>query len=984
MTAASRAALAALLVWAPLASGAYRGWPLAAAFLLVGVVAVAWLVAAFADRQLQWRRTPLDRPLALVLVLVVIQIVLGNRALVAWALGPARVVTEVTADFPAPFLTIGSVTPRQTLTSALVFVGYAVVYLLVVQTVRTRRQLGLFVRLLLTVGGVMAFLGLLDYLTGETWLLAWRDHPFTGRLSGTFVNPDHFAAWLTMLIMLGLGWLVARTSSRRRAPSLLTRLTVRELREQAVRRYLPMIGVIVMGVALVFTLSRGALVGLVAGMLSLIGLLSASGRARRSLVVTAALLIAVVAYGGWIGFGPVVARLAQTPAGSLDRLTQYTASLPLLREFPILGVGLGAYRDIYFRHQPLAHHPDRVFFPYAHNDLLQLVLELGVVGAVLCGFVAWRLVSDLVGSHLLGRGACPVDGGEGAEAMRSDRFSIGIAVGALAGTAGLMAHSALDFSARIPAVGFLSAALLGLATVALHTRMQPDHAQLLSGVRTLSLARSGIAAAVGAVAIVVLAGWAWLWVHGMRVRAAEHALPASSAAERLTRAEAALALDGDNALARRQRARVRQEAAVAAWRSPPEPGVDRERAARDLLALARADLRAAIAVMPTYPYLHLDLGWVEATDALVQGHSGPEGLARALTHGARAVALGADSPVFYAAMARLAYSVPELGVKAAREAVRRAPELIVEMVDLYRPMGFTEVEWLTVVPERAEDRLELAMVMEARGQRPESLAAYRAALAVATPQDVSVYRWALAEALGRLGAEGDAVTILREAAVADPGNTELERALGAALARRKDPEALDHLRLAVSAMDRLGDAEEHRPFPVAEARLAKLIQRLAPDLDRSPRYRRALASYLTERGLWDQALPEWRSLVREDPLSAEARFGLGRAREGAGVVDEALEDYRAAVALDPSVTRYRHRLAERLWQGEQYFQAINEWQAIKSLTPDDLEARLALARALEKVGQPVEAYREYRDVLGRAPGQPEAARAVARLEGRRR
>src|SRR4030095_13500363 len=100
----------------------------------------------------------------------------------------------------------------------------------------------------------------------------------------------------------------------------------------------------------------------------------------------------------------------------------------------------------------------------------------------------------------------------------------------------------------------------------------------------------------------------------------------------------------------------RHEAAVAAWRSPPAPGVDRERAARDLLALARADLRVAIAVMPTSPHLHLDLGWIEATDALIQGRSGPEGLAPALTHGARAVALGAGSPAFSAGMARLALS----------------------------------------------------------------------------------------------------------------------------------------------------------------------------------------------------------------------------------------------------------------------------------------------------------------------------------------
>src|SRR4029453_18689 len=250
-------------------------------------------------------------------------------------------------------------------------------------------------------------------------------------------------------------------------------------------------------------------------------------------------------------------------------------------------------------------------------------------------FFAWRLVADLIGTHLLGRGACPVDGGEGPEAMRSDRFSVGIAVGALAGAAGLTAHSALDFSARIPAVGVLAASLLGLATVALHTRMQPDHAQLLSGVRVLPLARSPITATVSALALVVLAGWSWAWIHGTRVRGAEQALPMGPPAEQLMRAEAALAIDGDNALARRLRARVRQGGAVAARRSPPAPGVDRGREARELLALARADLRGAIAVMPTSPHLHLDLGWIEATDALVQGRSGPEGLAPALTPGDR-------------------------------------------------------------------------------------------------------------------------------------------------------------------------------------------------------------------------------------------------------------------------------------------------------------------------------------------------------------
>jgi Flp pilus assembly protein TadD len=171
---------------------------------------------------------------------------------------------------------------------------------------------------------------------------------------------------------------------------------------------------------------------------------------------------------------------------------------------------------------------------------------------------------------------------------------------------------------------------------------------------------------------------------------------------------------------------------------------------------------------------------------------------------------------------------------------------------------------------------------------------------------------------------------------------------------------------------------------VPDARLARLIASLGPDLARTSRYRRTLATYLTERRLWDQALPQWRALAEEEPRDAEARFGLGLAREAQGAIDEALEDFRAAVALDPRGARYRQRLAERLWEGEQYFQAINEWRVLAGQRPHDVGARLALGRAYEKVGQPVDAYRQYREVLALDPGHADAARALARLEGRRR
>ena len=982
----SRAALYAVLVWAPLASGAYRGVPLAVATVLVALALAGAVGGGLAARRLEWRRTPLDLPLALLTLLVLAQLALGHQPLVRWALAPPPATPELAAPFPAPALAVGTVKPTQTLESLLLFLLYASVYYLVVHLVRTRRQVGRLVRMLLVLGGLLAFLGLLDYLTGEAWLLAWRDHPYGGRLAATFVNPDHFASYLAMLICLGSGWLVARGRGDGRAAPLGEVFTNRAAREQAVRRYLPLVALVAMAVALVFTLSRGGLLGLAAGLLVLLGLLGGVGHARRSLVLTGVLLVAVVGYGGWIGFGPLLARFAQSPAGALDRWGQYVASAPMLRDFPLLGVGLGAYREIYFRYQPLAYAPHEVYYPYAHNDVLQFVIETGVLGAVLGAFLLWRLAADLVGAPLFGRGACPVDGGAGAAARRNDPLSVGTAVGALAGVAAVLAHGTLDFAARIPANGILAAALLGLATVALHTRLIAGREQLLTAVRARPLAgRAWLpAGALGLVAAALLAGWiAW----ALRGALAHSLLDEVGRVPDAARAGVVLSLDRWNIPARMTRAAARRVEAFAVWqgRGSSEPVDVRRRIADGLLAEGRADLRDALALGPTNPFVHHQLAWLEAVAAVVDERTGVAGVAPALAHAARAIALAPDNPRLYDSLARLAMrEAPALGLRASREAVRRGPALLPGLVDLWRGVGLTDAEWLALVPETVVDRLDLALRLEDRRLVAASLAAYRAALASASEAERPALRYMLALGLARLGRDAAAQTELGEALGADPSNPELNRALGDVRARRGDPGALDNLRAAlVFAEDRARIDPPPPPFALRPARLAALVRRRAgDDWTRPERYRRALARYLLERELWEPAVAAWRPLAG-DPRDAEAQFGLGVALEGAGAPDAALEHLRRAVALDATATRYRERLARRLWASEQYFQAINEWRTLKAQLPRSAEPRVALGRAYEKIGERFDALREYREALELDPGHAGAREALARLTGRR-
>jgi Flp pilus assembly protein TadD len=238
----------------------------------------------------------------------------------------------------------------------------------------------------------------------------------------------------------------------------------------------------------------------------------------------------------------------------------------------------------------------------------------------------------------------------------------------------------------------------------------------------------------------------------------------------------------------------------------------------------------------------------------------------------------------------------------------------------------------------------------------------------------------LAGALARRGDDRAAIAQLEQALAAQPGSAELERALGEALARRGEPSALDHFRAGLAAIERRSAAVDHRPFDLRDARLvAWLREHGGADLDSVTRYRRALARYLSERRLWDQAIAEWQQLVQTAPKDAEARFALGAALDAAGAGDRAIEEYRAAVTLDPRATRYRARLAARLWETDQYYQAINEWRVVVEQAPADVDARMAFGRALEKIGEREEAYRQYRAVLDARPGHPAATQALARF-----
>jgi len=181
-----------------------------------------------------------------------------------------------------------------------------------------------------------------------------------------------------------------------------------------------------------------AVAGLVAGLAVTV---AAGRRPRRALPALAALAAVALAGGAALGaFDGLLSAGAGTRLtfASSHRVSQTRAALDLVADRPLLGTGPGRAELIWTEPDGSA-----LLARYVHNEYVQVLTELGLVGAALLALLLGA-VARLVAR---GRGAGP-----------GARWA-----GVAAGLAALGVHSALDFLWHLGAIPLVAAALAGLA-----------------------------------------------------------------------------------------------------------------------------------------------------------------------------------------------------------------------------------------------------------------------------------------------------------------------------------------------------------------------------------------------------------------------------------------------------------------------------------------------------------------------------------------
>ncbi len=421
--------LAAIIIAAPFFMGGLGPIGKFVFVAMVGFVAVSWGLRQCLVKKSRWRWSGAEVLIIAGMLAPLLQLAplspdwLERLSPHTAALLPLWTEHSQTLGQTGPWSTI-SLTPQMTRESLAVYIAYAMLFLVVVQRIRSLEDVERILRWIAWVAVGMAVLGLAQFLFGNGRFLWVYEHPSRDtyhQVKGAFANQNHFAHFLA-LGTAPLIWLLVRLQQQasseteagaakggghRRSSSGRRRKHKRSDKFRPSNRTLLfalLIGAGVVAFSGLLTFSRGGILVLALAALLCLGLYWwKSILDKKCLLVIGPMLLLVGVALVFYGYEPLTRRLgAALNARSLDELSHgrqelWNADLTAIPQFPLWGSGFGSHREIY--RVFMREHFDREF-THAESGYLQILVEgggaslllmLAGIGLVLfwC-FHAWR------------------------------------------------------------------------------------------------------------------------------------------------------------------------------------------------------------------------------------------------------------------------------------------------------------------------------------------------------------------------------------------------------------------------------------------------------------------------------------------------------------------------------------------------------------------------------------------------------------------
>jgi O-antigen ligase len=386
--------LFAVLIFAVLAFGAVEEWSTFVFEAGAAVLFLVWVGKQLVGRQVKLTPNPLYLPALFFFTLVLAQVGLHTSA-------------------------YGYITKY----GVVQYFSYGIVLLIAAECVREENDRKNFALALITFGALYAFFALTQALTSDGkffWVYTPRFH---GAIYGSYVNHDHYAGLMEMLVPFPL---VVSMSHMLHGG----------------KRALVGFSAILMASTIFLSGSRGGMIAFAVE----IALFAALTRVQRKNYQVALGLVAVcvliLAFLIFLSKWQVLGRLGDLGPGLRLNITK--DCLRMFSHRPLLGWGLGTFPTVYPAYRSFY---TNLFVNEAHNDYAQLLVETGLLGF---GLMLWFLVS--LYQH-------------GLPTSRRWEFKWdgAVTLAALLGCTGILFHSFVDFNLQIPANAALFYVLCGLA-----------------------------------------------------------------------------------------------------------------------------------------------------------------------------------------------------------------------------------------------------------------------------------------------------------------------------------------------------------------------------------------------------------------------------------------------------------------------------------------------------------------------------------------
>lgn len=434
-------AIYALIVAMPLARASVLPWAFKLEESVVFVLLALWALKARRSGGFSCVKTPLLYALPLLPVFVILQIIPLPEGLV-YAISPGRHVLDEAAGTSGRTGAF-ALYPWATKDKGIFVFSVLAMFLLVINHIRSKAQIQRITYLVMGMGVLLAFGAFAQKAAAP------------GRISFLpFVNRNHFAGYMELALPLAAAPLavgMAGAFRRKGVKDFLARLFSGP---EGTLTVIKVFYVLLLASAVLLTLSRGGVLGLLFSFVVIGGLISKNRRVALSLAGVLAVVLMVSL--SWADKDLIERRIGtltdvEEDNSAMFRVQIWKDTLNVVRDFPVMGVGLGGLESAYPYYKTFKKERS-VFQP--ENDYLYILVEGGAVGFIFAG--AFYVM--LVGPMLL------------RFRKRKDPFAVGMGAAGLSAMAALTIHGFVDTNFHIPSNLFLLAVIMALSYVALNGR----------------------------------------------------------------------------------------------------------------------------------------------------------------------------------------------------------------------------------------------------------------------------------------------------------------------------------------------------------------------------------------------------------------------------------------------------------------------------------------------------------------------------------